>query len=126
MRGGLRALFGIGLLVAAQSLYAQTEQNPEMEDAPAVLPAVPAPSTQRDSVGVDMSAGYARILFTFQRPSPVSASVADGWLKSNGSSLADAEGAIDKDGNPHSFSLDKTSCAQFMDGRVESVRVIEG
>ena len=80
MRGGLRALFGIGLLVAAQSLYAQTEQNPEMEDAPAVLPAVPAPSTQRDTVGVDMSAGYARILFTFQRPSPVSASVADGIL----------------------------------------------
>jgi hypothetical protein len=39
--------------------------------------AAPAP---RDTVSVDKTAGYARILFTFQTAAPVTASVADGVL----------------------------------------------
>ena len=42
--------------------------------------AAPKAMAQADAVSVDTTPGYARLLFTFQTPTPVSASVADGVL----------------------------------------------
>lgn len=44
------------------------------------LVAVPRAWAQGETIGVDTTAGYARLLFVFQQPTPVSASVADGIL----------------------------------------------
>ena len=83
MRG--RALFtvafALSLLVTAAS-RAQTPPASASLPAAAPAPAAPAPAAtpKPDSVSVDTAQGYARILFTFAQPSPVTSSVADGVL----------------------------------------------
>src|ERR1700758_957767 len=46
------------------------------QEAASAAPATPGPKP--DSVSVDRANGYARILFTFATPTPVTSSVADG------------------------------------------------
>ncbi len=63
MRSRTRAFFRIALVIAA-----------------AALPPLAFGQAARDSVAVDTKAGYARILFAFEEPTPVEASIADGVL----------------------------------------------
>jgi hypothetical protein len=66
MRAGLHVAFVFAVsVIAAGPLHAQT--------APAA-----SPGSKTDSATVDTTQGYARILFTFATPAPVTATVADG------------------------------------------------
>jgi hypothetical protein len=72
----MRAVRGLCafVLCALASVSAHAAQNPGSGTA------APATTPQPDSVSVDTTQGYARILFTFGQPAPVTASVADGVL----------------------------------------------
>ena len=63
MRGRTRAFFRTALVIAM-----------------AALPPLAFGQSARDSVTVDTKAGYARILFAFEKQTPVEASIADGVL----------------------------------------------
>ncbi len=68
MRAGSHLAFAFAFVLAAAPLHAQTAP------VPAAAPAGP----KTDSVSVDTAQGYARLLFNFATPAPVSATIADG------------------------------------------------
>src|SRR5258705_6140313 len=75
MRARSRFAFGFALTVlAVEVLHAQTAPAPATGSETAPLAASP----KADSVTVDTAQGYARMLFTFATPAPVSATVARG------------------------------------------------
>jgi hypothetical protein len=70
-----------GLFVRSETAWAQAQASTQAS-APAARPAAPAPAKApaKARVDIDTRSGYARLLFTFPRPTPVSASIADGVL----------------------------------------------
>src|SRR5947207_3785872 len=80
MRARSRLAFAFALSVLAAGVpHAQTANAPAPGFATAgPQPAALAASPKADSVTVDTTQGYARLLFTFATPAPVSATVADG------------------------------------------------
>src|SRR5665213_2487783 len=74
---------GRAVLLAALLMAAWTSGTPaqtEVKSGDAARPPTGVPAAEKDSVSVDLAAGYARILFSFKQPTQVNAAIADGVL----------------------------------------------
>jgi tetratricopeptide (TPR) repeat protein len=74
---------GRAVLFAALLMAAWTSGTPaqtEVKSGNAARPPTGVPAAEKDSVSVDLAAGYARILFSFKQPTQVNAAIADGVL----------------------------------------------
>jgi hypothetical protein len=69
----------LGVLASAGA-QAQAPATAAPASAQAPAPSAPQTAAKPDSVSIDTSQGYARILFTFAQATPVTASIADGVL----------------------------------------------